>query len=80
MNQHEINIYVFGKLTEITGQATLALPVISDTDALMQLLTARYPLLSQTTFIISVNRKIIRQCTTLDNLSEIALLPPFSGG
>ncbi|BAV07036.1 molybdopterin synthase sulfur carrier subunit [Filimonas lacunae] len=76
----QISVYFFGRLTDITGSSRLQMPLANDTDALQQQLLQRFPLLQQATYIITVNRIIISQCTPLHAQAEVALLPPFSGG
>lgn len=76
----QIPVYFFGRLTDITGSSRLPMSVVNDTDELQQQLLQRFPLLQQATYVITVNRKIISQCTPLDAQAEVALLPPFSGG
>lgn len=73
-------VFFFGKLTDITGSTAMHLPAVADTDQLQQHLQERYPLLRQATYVITVNKKVIRQCTPLPKDAEVALLPPFSGG
>lgn len=70
----------FGQLIEITGSNIITIPVATDTDELMQQLIKQYPLLQQASFVIAVNREIIRENTLLTEKTEIALLPPFAGG
>jgi molybdopterin synthase sulfur carrier subunit len=76
-----VTILFFGQLTDITGSsATEILLQGNDTDALREELINRFPMLKQSTFVMTVDRKIIRQNTPIGEGSEIALLPPFSGG
>ncbi|MCG2614092.1 MoaD/ThiS family protein [Terrimonas sp. NA20] len=75
-----LTIRCFGQLTDILGSARLEVPITNDSEELMHLLLKEYPLLKTTRFIVSVDRKVIREKTVLTPGSEIALLPPFSGG
>jgi molybdopterin synthase sulfur carrier subunit len=43
-------------------------------------LIATYPSIKDAKFVISVDKKITVENTAIDTTSEIALLPPFSGG
>ena len=70
---------MFGKLVDIAGNS-VSVDDAKDTDSLVNSLNKTYPALANTKYVIAVNKKIINQNTTLDNNSEIALLPPFSGG
>lgn len=53
---------------------------VADTDQLNDILHATYPLLRQIKYVITVDRKIIRENVALVENTEVALLPPFSGG
>lgn len=70
---------MFGKLADIAGNTVLVNDV-KDTDHLAEILTKTYPALSHSKFIIAVNRNVVKNNTALDSNSEVALLPPFSGG
>ncbi len=74
------NIILFGQLIDITGTDNIILNDISDTDSLLAALTKKYPAFSNTKFVIAVDKKIIVDNTALNNNTDIALLPPFSGG
>lgn len=76
----EITIKTFGMVAEITGCAELALTGIQDTTQLLETLYRQYPALQGLKFAVAVNRKIIHHNTRIEPGSEIALLPPFSGG
>ncbi|SEL08929.1 molybdopterin synthase sulfur carrier subunit [Olivibacter domesticus] len=53
---------------------------VADTDQLDDILHATYPLLREIKYVITVDRKIIRENVALLENAEVALLPPFSGG
>jgi len=74
-----VKISIFGQLTEITG-SELELSGIKDSDMLTQYLYERFPDLQHKSFAIAVDKKVIQSNTLLNNNTEIALLPPFSGG
>lgn len=71
---------IFGQLKDITGKSELTLYDIPDTDTLIQTLQSLYPALTSTKFAIALNKKVINTNTSLDGDTNIALLPPFSGG
>jgi molybdopterin converting factor small subunit len=75
-----MNILAFGMIAEITGKENLTINNISNTDELKAILFQQFPELSNLNFIISVNRKIVHGNVVLDDVAEVALLPPFSGG
>lgn len=76
----EVTVLFFGSLTEITGTSRMRIPEVTDTDQLDQVLKDRFPALEQLTYRMAVNRKVIGETTLLTAETEIALLPPFSGG
>ena len=75
-----MKIYFFGQLAEVAGKSEMELNDIADTDVLRKKLVADYPKLKDLKFLTSVDRKITKGNTTLENGSEVALLPPFAGG
>ena len=76
----QINIIVFGPLTELTGSNSFRLQNIKDTDQMIQCLHHLYPALIHSKFLIAVEKQMITGNTILQNNDTIALLPPFSGG
>jgi len=74
-----VNIIIFGRLTDITGNS-LALENIGDTNSLVKELHVLYPALADAKYVIAVNKKVVTENTTLTENSIVALLPPFSGG
>ena len=75
-----INILLFGQLTDITGTDRLVVSDITDTDRLVTKLHHQFPALSQSKYLIAVDKKLIAVNTSLNDQSTVALLPPFSGG
>ena len=76
----EIQITIFGQLTDITGRSLIRVPAARDTDELLTTLKQQYPGLGTAKFVVAVDKKIIQGITELTPNSSIALLPPFSGG
>ncbi len=73
-------IKIFGQIADIVGSNSFEVANVADTDELVKNLQENYPGLKDITYKIAVNRNIIQANTTLQEDSEIALLPPFSGG
>ena len=71
---------IFGQIADITGTNNLTLENIADTNSLITKLKTDYPALAAAKYAIAVDKKIIKENTTLKNGNTIALLPPFSGG
>ena len=76
----QVTITLFGRLTDITGNSTIALQDVADTDELVQKLQQQYPGFKQAPYIIAVNKDIINVNTVLMPGCTVALLPPYSGG
>lgn len=76
----EINIITFGQISDITGETSLKISHVKNTDELNQLLAKTYPKLQSTLYSIAVNKKMIQENTLLQNNDTVAILPPFSGG
>ena len=74
-----VNIIIFGRLTDIAG-SSLALENIADTNSLVKVLHSLYPALADSKYVVAVDKKVVNENTTLSENSEVALLPPFSGG
>jgi molybdopterin converting factor small subunit len=73
-----LKVIMFGKLADIAGNSISV--NARDTDSLITLLHKDYPALSNTKYVIAVDKQIINGNTVLNNDSVVALLPPFSGG
>jgi sulfur-carrier protein len=76
----EIQVMVFGQLTEITGSGMVRMSDITDTKGLENLLKEKFPKLTEMKFVIAVNKKIALENTPVSSDSVIVLMPPFSGG
>ena len=76
----QVNIIIFGQLTDIVGNREISLTEISDTDQLLAKMHSMYPALRDIKYLIAVDKKVIAGNTQLNNNSVVALLPPFSGG
>jgi molybdopterin synthase sulfur carrier subunit len=76
----DIQILLFGSLVDVFDKKQLQLAQVNDTDTLLLALIATYPSIKDAKFVISVDKKITVENTAIDTTSEIALLPPFSGG
>jgi len=75
-----MNIRIFGPLEDITGSPSVALDGVRDTSELWEKLLEAYPALRDRKFVIAVNNRIVKEALDLNDRSEVALLPPFSGG
>jgi molybdopterin converting factor small subunit len=76
----QVQIMFFGQLADIAGTSELILHDIPDTDTLQDTLHQLYPTLANTKYAIAMNKKSIQGNAILSGDTNIALLPPFSGG
>ena len=76
----QATIILFGQLTDITGTDTIVLNDIADTDGLVIAVNKLYPAMTSVQYVIAVDKKITRHNTIISETSQLALLPPFSGG
>lgn len=76
----QIKIKYFGLLTEITNcQEEYVTDSLRTVNELLDLLYKKYPELKEKDFQVAQNNSIVALETKINN-TEIALLPPFSGG
>jgi molybdopterin converting factor small subunit len=75
-----MKITLFGQLTDITGSSSIAVESVQDTDALVQAVNTLYPAMAGVKYIVAVNKKAVNSNTIINETSDLAFLPPFSGG
>ena len=71
---------LFGQLTDIAGTSSLVLDAVQDTDELVQAVNRLYPSMTGARYKIAVDKKAISTNTVINENSDLAFLPPFSGG
>lgn len=76
----DVNVLIFGHLTDITGAGQLAVENVADTDGVQAELKRRFPALADAGYAVALDKKIISGNMAVTNNSTVALLPPFSGG
>lgn len=76
----QVDILIFGHLTELIGASEIKLYDLQDSNKLIEFLNNQYPELRDQKYAIAINKKIISSNTLLTDGSNVALLPPFSGG
>ena len=74
-----INILLFGQLRDLLGE-DFVLHNIDDTNSLTEILNEKYPKLSNSKYVMAVNKKLVTENIILTDNSSVVLLPPFSGG
>lgn len=75
-----IQVTFFGSLTDLIGKPKLIVNSCNDTQSLKEKLISEYPKLKNSVFLISVNKKLIKNNQKLEHGNEVAFLPPFAGG
>jgi molybdopterin converting factor small subunit len=75
-----ITVLLFGMIKDIIGNNALVMHEVNDTNELVDKLQSIYPRLTESNYVIAVDRNIIQENTMLQQNAEVALLPPFSGG
>lgn len=79
-NNKHIKIQLFGILKErISPEITIQEP-LNNVKELRELLEATYLPLKKIPYLVAVDRKISGPEQSLNFVTEIAILPPFSGG
>jgi molybdopterin converting factor small subunit len=75
-----IKILLFGQLKEKLDADFIEIESMEDSDLLLAKLKSEFPVLSDISFRIAVDKILIAEKVVLSEKSEVALLPPFSGG
>ena len=76
----QVNIILFGRLTDITGSNKFVVKDVKDTNELVIQLQQLYPAFKTAPYILAVEKQIINSNTALADNNTVALLPPYSGG
>jgi len=77
-----MKLKIFGKLTDIftTDEYNFSLESIKSVAELKLMLEKEFPKLKETTYLVAVDGAKAENIQAISNESEIALLPPYSGG
>lgn len=77
-----MKIKIFGKLTDIFNGSEYDIPSegITSIEKLKCKLAEEFPILKETTYLVAVDGSKAEDTHLVSNASEIALLPPYSGG
>ena len=76
----QVTVVSFGQVAEAIGAKTISVPDVEDTDQLLKALYGSYSGLKGIEFKLAVNKLMINSNTIFNGQTEVALLPPFSGG
>lgn len=75
-----MTVQCYGIIREIIGAEIMVVEKVVNEEELRTQIYKRFPRLQKEPFTIAVNRRIISSSDIIPPDSEIALLPPFSGG
>lgn len=75
-----IQVHLFGQLTEITGNSIMTMNNISETNQLMEKILSDFPKLKNIPIVIAVNKQIVNENCLIKTSDTVVLLPPYSGG
>ncbi|MCE9539198.1 MAG: MoaD/ThiS family protein [Bacteroidetes bacterium] len=75
-----IHIRFFGSLADLIGKSKLVVNDCTDVLSVKEKIICEYPQLKDSVFLISVNKKLVKDNHLLEEGNEIAFLPPFAGG
>ncbi len=78
--EHKITVRAFGMIAEKIGSGQIQLLGISSIEELRNSLFNQFPDLQNMKFSIAINKQLASGDAPIPEGSEIALLPPFSGG
>jgi molybdopterin synthase sulfur carrier subunit len=78
--EHKFELKAFGMIAEKTGTDSIQVIGIETIDALKIYLNEQFPDLKSAKFSIAVDKQIVQDNREIPFGSEVALLPPFSGG
>lgn len=78
--EQKISVRAFGMIAEKIGSGQIQLTGISTVEELLDSLFEKFPDLKNMKFSIAINKQLVSENAPIPADSEIALLPPFSGG
>ncbi len=76
----KITVLAFGKLADLLPQQEWEMAEMETAGTLRSRLEVQFPALKGMRYRIAVDKKLATDDTPLVHNSEVALLPPFSGG
>lgn len=78
--EHKFEVKAFGMIAEKIGTDSIQVSGIETIDELKIYLNEQFPNLKDMKFSIALDKQIIQDALEIPAGSEVALLPPFSGG
>lgn len=78
--EHKFEVKAFGMIAEKIGTDSIQVSGIETIEELKIYLNEQFPNLKDMKFSIALDKQIIQDAREIPSGSEVALLPPFSGG
>lgn len=75
-----LQVLAFGKLAELLGSRLVEIPAYDTVRGVKDHFLSTHPAIGEITFSVAVNQSIVTDDHRIQPGSEVALLPPFSGG
>jgi len=75
-----MKLLIFGKLTDIFGADNYTMESVATVSELKEKLEQAFPSLQNYVYLVVINNEIAQENATIPSDSEVALLPPYSGG
>lgn len=75
-----MKIKVFGRLQEICGTSFLEMDKVKSVSGLKHDLEKKFPALKEQRYLVSKDKVLTSSDDLLSEDSEVALMPPYSGG
>lgn len=75
-----MKIKVYGRLADLCGMNTIEVDTQKTVFQLKEQVEIMFPILKNQKYMVAVDKKISLQNESISSGSEIALLPPYSGG
>jgi sulfur-carrier protein len=76
----ELTVLAFGNIVDLFGSREIKVKDTFSKNDLVRVLNTKFPKLKEMTYVIAVNGTISHGEESLDEHSEVAIIPPFSGG
>ncbi len=75
-----MKVKVFGRLTEICGSSLVEIDTVESVELVKEIMENKFPVLKQQNYIVAIDKVIARSSNVVKPDSEIAFMPPYSGG
>ncbi len=75
-----MKVKVFGRLTEICGSGMVEIDTVESVELVKEIMEHKFPVLKQQNYVVAIDKVIAKSNIVLKPDSEIAFMPPYSGG